>query len=328
MVDRRGFMQLVAGTASVAALGKFNGLISSSSADQILRSHPVAKYSETELRKLRISAHLDYKSPFLYRTQAVVNGLKKHGINVFIAPYDKPVESDMIFTGGWKQDKVIAYAQSKNRNILVLEGGFIQPRDKWLSLGFNGLNGYATFAPTPNDSGGRFNQYYAGYLKPWKDKIGGYALLIGQVPSDAALHGLNMNVWLQDVTEKLIASGIDVVFRPHPNVVNDSKRRRSRFFIPQGAKLSRGKLSEDLAGAAYCVIYSSTTAVESVLAGVPAVVMSKGSVAWPMTSHDLRNPIITPERMHWCHDLAWRQWSLEELANGTAWEHTRRAIIL
>jgi hypothetical protein len=59
---------------------------------------------------------------------------------------------------------------------------------------------------------------------------------------------------------------------------------------------------------------------------VPSVIMDEGSVAYPLGSHDLNNPFYYPDRTQWCHDMAWRQWTLDEFANGFAWEHVRTCI--
>jgi hypothetical protein len=202
------------------------------------------------------------------------------------------------------------------RHVIVIERGFIQPRKEWFSLAVNGFNGRGRFAPSC-DNGERWKKHFAHHLQPWREGDKGYALLIGQVPGDAALHGLDIVAWAQRMTTELLRLGHRVVYRPHP---------KGPTPCPVGAELSGRSLAEDFSDASRVVVYNSTTAVESVLAGIPTVTMDVGSVAYPMASHDLTAPLIRPDRTRWCYDLAWRQWTLEELGNGLAWHHTKPLI--
>jgi hypothetical protein len=202
------------------------------------------------------------------------------------------------------------------RCVIVLERGFTQPRREWFSLALNGLNGRGLFPPSDGD-GSRWNRHFAHNLQPWRQEEGNYALLIGQVPGDAALHGLDIVAWAQRTTTKLVELGHRVVYRPHPKYLTP---------CPKGAEYSDGTLVEDLAGASRVVTYNSTTAVEAVLAGVPAVTLDIGSIAYPVASHELEAPLVRPDRTRWCNDLAWRQWSLAELEDGTAWAHIRPTV--
>ena len=201
------------------------------------------------------------------------------------------------------------------RHVLIMEMGFLQPRIQWVSLAVDGFNNRGKFAPAP-DNGERWERLFADRLKPWRDG-GSYILLVGQVPGDTALNGIDMVTWAQEKTDQLLALGHDVVYRPHPKKPTP---------CPIGARLSTGTLADDLAGAERVVAYSSTTCLESVLAGIPTVVYDEGSIAYPMCSHDVADPLIRPDRTKWCHDMAWRQWTPAELADGTAWAHVRQAL--
>ena len=143
--------------------------------------------------------------------------------------------------------------------------------------------------------------------------------VLGQVPGDAALYGLDLDAWAQRTCAALLAQGRTVRYRPHPLV-----RRCGDVRCPAGATGSTGSLDEDLAGAALAVTFNSTAGVEAVLAGVPTVALDVGAMAWPVTTHDLAS-VQTPEREPWAHRLAWCQWTIEEIASGLAWEHLAAA---
>lgn len=239
--------------------------------------------------------------------------LTAEGIATVRGKRDTPRDADLVVMWSWKQPRIIEHMRALDRPILVLERGFLPSRRDWVTLAVDGFNGRGQFAPA-GDGGERWERYFSHLLKPWKTDEQGYALVIGQVPGDAALHGADIVAWAQETTDELVSQGHRVVYRPHPSLPTP---------CPAGAELSTGSLEGDLAGASRAVIYNSTTAVESILAGVPTVISDMGSVAYPMASHSITAPLVRPDRTGWCHDLAWRQWTLEELADGSAWNHVR-----
>jgi hypothetical protein len=71
------------------------------------------------------------------------------------------------------------------------------------------------------------------------------------------------------------------------------------------------------------VTFNSVAAVESILAGVPAFVMAPSHVAEPVANQDLskiENPFYPDQDLldAWCHSMAYGQYHVRELKNGTA----------
>jgi hypothetical protein len=71
------------------------------------------------------------------------------------------------------------------------------------------------------------------------------------------------------------------------------------------------------------VTFNSVAAVESILAGVPAFVLAPSHVATPVGNTDLAkidNPFYPDRDLldAWCHSMAYGQYHVKELANGTA----------
>lgn len=237
-------------------------------------------------------------------------GLERHGITVLEGAPHSPEPCDFAVLWSWKQPAVIEAAP----HVLVMEATHIRDGNpanlSAASIAWDGLAGRGRY-PKADDGGARWRERYGHLMRPWIDDREGYALVIGQVPGDAALHGVDVDRWARQACSDLRALGVPVVYRPHP--LGDGIRE-----IP-GARPSRGTLEEDLAGACACVTFSSMAAVEAVLAGVPTITMDRGSVAWPVTSHSIAEPIVWPARERWAHDLAWTSWTLEEIAAGEAW---------
>jgi hypothetical protein len=252
-----------------------------------------------------------------YRSgMALRAAMMREGIRTVARRRNRPTSADIAVVWGWRQIRMHEPMLHSGRSVIIIERGFIQPRTEWFSLAVNGFNGRGQFPPSQDD-GERWDKHFAHHLKPWRDGDEGYGLLIGQVPGDAALHGLDMVDWAQRMTNELVRLGHKVVYRPHPKGLTP---------CPEGAEQSTKSLEDDLAGSSRVVVYNSTTAVEAVLAGVPTVIMDVGSVAYPMASHDLSAPLVRPDRTEWCHDIAWRQWTLDELENGTAWNYIKPLV--
>lgn len=231
---------------------------------------------------------------------AMMAGFKRHGISVQrICP--RSSGDDIVCVWGWRTAR-----KWLDRPVLVMELGYVGDRIKaWRSLGWNGLNGRARF---PTGDGSRWQRYFADVMRPWSYRDG-YALLIGQIPGDASVDSININRWLTNTRRALEERGYEVRLRPHP-LVRSPKR----------------SLADDLAKASVCVTYNSNTGVDAVLSGVPAVTMDEGAMAWPVTAHSLDDDFIRPDRTEWAHNLAWCQWTMDEIASGEAWEHVRAAL--
>lgn len=231
--------------------------------------------------------------------EAIRQGLERHGVRAGLC-HRHPVKADTVVCWGWRIGKAL---RGQGKAVLVMERGYIGDRmGTWSSLAWNGLNGRGKVPPVPEDGGERFNRYHADLLKPWNPE-GDYVLIVGQVPGDAALGGKDLSGWYASQAAR--DWGRPVYFRPHPLA-----HRRGPVRPVAGAPVKNGDLSAALQGAEWVITYNSNTAVESYLAGKPTQVDDEGSMAWNVTN-----------REQWAYRLAWRQWTLEELASGYALEH-------
>lgn len=240
---------------------------------------------------------------------AMREGLRRHGVAVTVRTPDALREADVSIAWGWRLAGPLCGAGSR---VLVMERGYIGDRMRWTSLGWNGLNGRATF-PAVDNAAHRLAWHFPGVIRPVNMR-GEYVLLIGQVEGDAALGDLDVRRWYAETTARAAELfGLPVKFRPHP--LGDSKP-------VTGAETLEGDLAAALDGAALVVTWNSTVGVESVLRGKPTVAMDAGSMALPVADTDLR--INVPlGRDAWASRLAWCQWSIEEIRNGYAWDVVR-----
>jgi len=239
--------------------------------------------------------------------RAMRDGLAAHGIDAVLNYGATPVTTSHVACWGWRHGRRL---RAEGREVLVMERGYLGDRFAWTSLAWNGLNGRGEFPEYPDDGGARFDAHYS--LHPWKEG-GQYALLMGQVPGDASLRGIDLTKWY--ATAAMAANNayeMPVLFREHPMALRRGLNRQPRL-----TERSTGTLTEALAGAAVVITFNSNSAVDAVCAGVPAVTMDEGSMAWPVAAHRIGD-LVRPDRKAWAHRLAWRQWSMQEIANGTA----------
>ncbi len=78
-------------------------------------------------------------------------------------------------------------------------------------------------------------------------------------------------------------------------------------------------LTQDLERAHIAITHSSTGAVESILRGIPTITLSRFSIAYPVSHHAIDGERFIFPRRAWCSKLGFRQWTLDELEDGSSW---------
>ncbi len=251
-------------------------------------------------------AFLHYEPGHLHQLDAMIalaSGLAHHGVHVDVCDrWDAADRADMVVCWG---DKVPRILDEMPR--MILEAGYIngqsgdyhRDRLRFVSTGWNGLHGRADRGPSgcPPDRWEKLRHA----VKPWQvRRVNQYLLICDQHPGDAcAPEGTRWRL-AQDQA-RLVAAR--VIYRPHPLLAPDMR-----------------PLHEALADAHTVLTWSSTAAIEAVIAGVPTIAMDEGSMAWPVTSHGLDRKEFLGDRSQWLYDLAYRQWTHDELRSGEAWE--------
>jgi hypothetical protein len=198
---------------------------------------------------------------------------------------------------------------------LVIERGFIH-RDRYFMVGWDGLNGRANYL-NQHSRPDRWHQLNVE-LQPWR-RSGETIVLCGQVPWDASVQDSDHVGWCRSTAVELASlTQRPIVFRPHPLQPNaiDMSDRPVRFS-------NAASLQEDLQNAWAVVTYSSNAGVEATLAGIPAFAADRGAMGYEILNRDLttiEQPAM-PDRAAWLSNLAYTQWTADELADGLAIEH-------
>ena len=249
---------------------------------------------------------------------AFAAGLRRHGLATEIvdgpaAQSRRPVECDIAVFWAHKRWRVIERQRDAGRDYIVLERAYLGGRTAMASAGYNGLNGRADFRNAGSPAG-RWEKMGIP-LVPWNPGLG-YVLILGQVRGDQAIAGVDILAWYAAAAAFYRRWNAKVVFRPHP--------QDAATPTPPGALSADGEtLAETLAGAALAVTYNSTSGVDAALAGVPVIAVDEGSMAWPAAGHEL-GALVRPDRAQWARDLAYCQWTEDEMASGETWEHLKR----
>lgn len=238
--------------------------------------------------------------------EAFAEGLSKIGIQSVLAYETFSTKTNFAACWGWRKGKEL---RDKGHNVVVMERGYIGDRFKYTSLGWNGLNGYATFPNYPDDGGDRFRSH-GGIIKPWK-KHGEYILILGQVKGDASLQNKDISQWYRNIAKQAYEIyGLPVYFRPHPESI-----RRGGYTHVSGIENKAGTLEDALSGALFTIAYNSNSCLDSILSGVPCFAGDKGTMAWGLCMDDIGS-LEYPEREKIAHSISWTQWTLDEIRTG------------
>lgn len=250
-----------------------------------------------------------------------IDGLRLHGIEPEQREAGDIRASDLAVIWSHRDTALFSAQKSGGGHYLVMERGYvggIDQRRQWTSLGFDGLNGRARFPRAVDND--RWNRNFGSVMKPWK-REGDYAVVMGQVRGDASLRNVDIGAWYEEAVSAIKAKwDIPVLFRPHPN----------DYWIPpalegQIDKVGFGLLGPTLDRATIVATFNSNSGVDAVLAGVPTITKDIGSMAWPVSSQDYVKR-LAPPRTAWAAQLAYCQWTDEEMATGLAWEHLEREM--
>lgn len=194
-------------------------------------------------------------------------------------------------------------------SIMVDRGYFDDSRFERFSISIQGVHGLSMPLPGVIDMPPR----RCPTLQPWKDG-GEFVQIIApgwnvdgeywRTPSTRLPES-----WVADTAREASETfGLPAKIRYHPRSMPGRQRR-----MPS--------LESTFEETAISVVYSSLCAVQTVIAGIPTVVMHPRSPAFAVGSPDMS--AVRPAREEWLHDLSYRQYGMREL--GPAVEYIQLA---
>lgn len=242
-------------------------------------------------------------------------GLEEHKVDVRVTDCDDYDNEDLVVQWGIRNQKLI----SKSKNYLILERGYVGDREEYTSTGFNGLNGRGYSPRPPEELTDRVVNLACKNMYAIGQGRGKYILVLGQVPSDMSVKPVNYNKWLQDKVMWLRKEYPEILIRYRPHPLDKEP------FIPDLVnEVSEGRtVGEDIINAVFTVSLSSNAGVDSLLMG--KLVMTDSDVS--MVKRFDRRLYSGGERMEWFNNICYRQWTIEEMASGQAWEHLKKGMV-
>lgn len=240
-----------------------------------------------------------------------------HGIGWrYFGAYNQYEPADVVVTIGWNH-AIAAIHTDQNKHekpSLAISDGFVRRGWKpgaYFAVTRNGLHAYGDqIGLMPGDRWAKLGVK----LHPWRTNTNGHILIAHQ--HTPAFDGHDRQPWFHETIRLLRArTKREFILRPHP-------RDRDRSALPPGCLVSTRSFREDLENAWAVVTYDSNMAVDALLYGVPVFTAGK-TKADPLACHDIEliEKPPKPDRQQWAHDLAYSQWSVNELRAGLPWLH-------
>lgn len=150
-------------------------------------------------------------------------------------------------------------------------------------------------------------------IRPWR-RAGRNIIVAGMSAKAAFAEGLKAEAWERETIMRLSRlTKRPIIYRPKPNWTG------ARPIA--GAQFQRGlDIADALRDCHALVTHHSNCAVDALLAGVPVISPfgAASALAEPRLEN-IENPRMPEGREQWAADLAYTQYSLDEMASGFAW---------
>lgn len=252
-----------------------------------------------------------------YPRGSVVSGLQSLGYDVHLDGLSSSFsKKDLLVTWTpWKNSlsqRAGELHKERGGKWIVLENGYIDTPTPQYAVGLNGFNGWGNHRNenSPLDRWEALNIP----IKPWRE-VGEHLVVFAQMGGHD--HGLTMPpYWPDDIMQRLTSvTKRRILYRPKPS--------RPRYLVKSYANVTMPTfvgtpLTYYLDKAWLSVVYSSKTAVDSLIHGIPVVYDGPMSILHTLISRglgDIEDPHM-PERLPFLCDLAYAQWSSKELETG------------
>ncbi len=258
--------------------------------------------------------------------------------------------NQMHHTKGRRRD-LVERAKKKGIYIITFDGGILSsfgntithPKHHWrVSLYSPMNNGNFLSDKSPSDRWDMMKSLWNVKHEPWRKSNQDDPILFVLQPKDNwSMNELDPIDWFMGVYEKIRPiTERKFLIRPHPNHMAQMINRKNEF--PQDCELLEGKahwvgdekkyyrfnFQEAITNVHAVVTHNSTASIDSCVRGIPTFVTSDLALCWPVANQNLNN-IETPEypdRTQWLHDLGYKQWTEQEIRDGTVFQRFKQKL--
>jgi hypothetical protein len=267
-------------------------------------------------------------------SRAFCAGAKRHGADIEIAEHlphakSQPIRGDVAVICGVQGHRVFSRYRQRNRHAIIIDKGYTRIRGGELGtlywrVSVDALQPVEYFQAVKHHAD-RWDKLQLAPL-PWQPHEDGRVLFAGSSQDYCDWHGLGKAEDFALKTMRLLKQHTrrEIVYRPKPSWGRAWPLRGFKFSPP------KTKLFVELPTVFTLVTFGSNAAIEALLCGVPAVVLGDG-LCRPLAGTSLKRierPCIPPEldRLQFFYDMAYCQWTLEEMQSGLVWEHLRERL--
>jgi hypothetical protein len=218
----------------------------------------------------------------------------------------------------YRNKKIWETAKKNNQPIIVLEVGALHRNKTW-KMGVGGINNDAYFGERNNN---RERADRLGLeLKPWKTNKKGSILVAGQHNNSGQWDNQSaQEQWTMDCLHTIRKhTKKTIVLRQHPrcSIRYSNLPTNTVLQIPKKIPGSYDDYDFNISKAYAVVNWSSNPGIIAAINGVP-VFTGPSSLASDIGNSDLNdiNNPATPDRRQWLNDLAYTEWTTEEISTG------------
>lgn len=241
-----------------------------------------------------------------------------HEIQTHSMDADVAVIWSVLWQGRMKPNQgVWEYYRNSGRPVMVLEVGGLRRGTTW-RVGVNGVNGAGKFGSQGMDS--QRATAMGLQLKPWRDQ-GDHIIIATQHYHSQQWTGQpSMQQWVQQTVAQIRQySDRHIIVRSHPRAAVSLSLPGVTMQTPRHINDTYDCYDFPTAlDRAWAVVnWNSNPGIQSVMHGVPAFV-GPTSLAAPVANFNLdkiESPNM-PDRQQWINDLAYTEWTVEEIAQG------------
>lgn len=259
-----------------------------------------------------------------------------------VAKTDQIVHEDMsadvavIWSVLWRgrmqgNQAVYDHFRSQGKPVVIIEVGVLKRNESWrISVNHIDNTGYYGHLDHPIIEGRheRFDFVPRKFLGTGSKIV----ICCQNEASQLWRHMPDTSTWLDQVVQRIktFHSTKEIIVRPHPRYpVAQSVHNRYQVEQPnrQGDKDDTDFL-DTLDDVYYVVSPTGGSAIEAIIAGVPAIV-SKESLAMPVARTDYATPLVPnkQDRKQWIKKLRNTEWFLDEIQEGTPWRRLRPFVL-
>ena len=258
--------------------------------------------------------------------------------------------NQMHHTKGRRRD-LVERAKKKGIYIITFDGGILSsfgntvthPKHHWRVALYSPMNnGNFLSDNSPPDRWEMMKKLWNVQYNPWRKSNPEDPILFVLQPKDNwSMNELDPIDWFNDVYKKIRPlTSRKFLVRPHPNHVAKMESRKDefpkdveviigqKFFEGDEKKYYRFNYQDALNNCHAVVTHNSTACIDSCVRGIPTFCTSDLALAWPVANKDL-NKIDNPEypdRDQWVYDIGYKQWTNEEIINGTVFKRFKEKL--